>query len=370
MTEARRIMGSSSNSEWSSLPVDILLFILDHLVPMRDYLGFSEVCSQWKHAVCKQLEDLRCNRRRHCRLHQKLPLVLVSFRIGTFCLYDVVQGKCVWEFQMKQGDWRFEGCSHGWLILLHLRTHEVRLYNPFSGKSIHLPPIGGKSIPDFSAAYEKKCVLSADPDHNSDFVIVMMSRDSERRAAFFRSGDENWTYVKNLKCLEDIACVDRIFYLLEWQNVVFSWDGFELRWIPSRVDRRSLDRYFTESRLDRFFRDEYLVESPEGDLLRVEKTKTGFLLYKLVWFSRNSRWEEVESLGDVALFLGHNNSISVMASDFPGCRPNSVYFFSQSNKYPSPLDRKVYVFSLNDRTFTRLCPHILRPVLWISPNLV
>ena len=62
------------------------------------------------------------------------------------------------------------------------------------------------------------------------------------------------------------------------------------------------------------------MESPEGDLLRVRsnKNENRFLIYKLIWFLRNSRWEEVKDLGDDALFVGDNHSISVSASDFPG----------------------------------------------------
>ena len=51
------------------------------------------------------------------------------------------------------------------------------------------------------------------------------------------------------------------------------------------------------------------MESPEGDLLRVNvRYKNGpqFMVYKLVWFSKNSVWEQVMSLGDVALFLGNH----------------------------------------------------------------
>ena len=38
------------------------------------------------------------------------------------------------------------------------------------------------------------------------------------------------------------------------------------------------------------------------------------------------KWFEIESLGELALFLGDNSSISVLASNFPGCKPNCIYF--------------------------------------------
>ncbi|KAL6186759.1 hypothetical protein ACLB2K_042878 [Fragaria x ananassa] len=35
---------------------------------------------------------------------------------------------------------------------------------------------------------------------------------------------------------------------------------------------------------------------------------------------------EVESIGDEVLFVGDNYSFSVLASDYPGCQPNSIYY--------------------------------------------
>ena len=79
----------------------------------------------------------------------------------------------------------------------------------------------------------------------------------------------------------------------------------------------------------------YLVESSEGDLLRVIRVIEDeyhyemiikFVVYKLVDFCGDPHWAEVNSLGNDALFLGDNHSISVVASNFVGCQPNSIYF--------------------------------------------
>ena len=51
----------------------------------------------------------------------------------------------------------------------------------------------------------------------------------------------------------------------------------------------------------------------------------------------------------VYLFLGDHHSISIIASNFAGCKPNSIYF-RQRCRFLNPLDGSVYVFSLNDKT--------------------
>ena len=45
----------------------------------------------------------------------------------------------------------------------------------------------------------------------------------------------------------------------------------------------------------------------------------------------NVGWVKRDDLGDSAdIFVGNNNSISVSASDFPGCQPNSIYFLENN----------------------------------------
>ena len=56
-------------------------------------------------------------------------------------------------------------------------------------------------------------------------------------------------------------------------------------------------------------------------------------------------------LGDVALFVGDNHSISVIAFDFPGCQSNSIYF---CQTHPCGYGGRLYVFSLdNNRTLLK-----------------
>ena len=402
-------LSSNWNSDWASLAVEVLDLILDYLVPMEDYFSFSEVCLQWRHAVCGKLQDLRSNHKRYCRLHQQAPFLLAPTTDGKKpCLYDVVQGKsnCEFELRLGQESCRIEGSSHGWLILLHLDSSKVILYNPFSGEIIHLPPLeeavftliseSGLRSPVIPG--KRRCVLSMDPDDviNRDEVVLMVTCNAiEHQIAFIKLGEKHWTYVKELQDVKDIACIDSgscldvmpqsharpckdmtprpFFYVVDNRGKIFYADVknstddefYKLRWIPSPSDL--------------YKSVQYLVESPEGDLLRVVKNKGKFFIYKLVWFSRDPRWEEVMDLGDVAIFLGENHSISVTASDFPGCEANSIYFcecntlfyssyFCECNTLFCPDE--VYVFSLANRTSKRLPSHPREPLLWISSKFV
>ena len=81
---------------------------------------------------------------KHDRPHiQQLPFLLVptsDISSDRRCLYNVTR-KSIREFQLKiPYNIRTSGYSHDWLIFVD-DSFQVTLFNPFSRKSIHLPPL-------------------------------------------------------------------------------------------------------------------------------------------------------------------------------------------------------------------------------------
>ena len=279
------------------------------------------------------------------------------------------------------------------MILVHEDSYKVILRKPLSGREIHLPPIrktiylehlGGKTSLLMYVRSPKRFVFSVDPDlsRDDDFVLMMTwtSRTDEKDSlfnsiAFFKSGNEDWVYIEELTLVEDIVYVNGLFYVLKRWKMLYSISCDDVCYKVRRIT--PLDHEVEDDPLS------YLVESPEGDLLginvrRNQRLLPEFKIYKLVWFSKNPRWEQVMSLGDVTLFLGNSRSISVTASDFPGsqtpddggCFSNSIYFFERG--YCHFLNSYIggpYVFHVNDRSVTRLPIHG-RSFLWISPKFM
>ncbi|KAL2550449.1 putative F-box protein [Forsythia ovata] len=72
----------------------------------------------------------------------------------------------------------------------------------------------------------------------------------------------------------------------------------------------------------------YLVESPEGDFLKISRMTyvdhfvtyaqrtLKFDVWKLLEVEGKVDWQPLDNLGNVVLFLGDNHSISAVASDF------------------------------------------------------
>ena len=156
----------------------------------------------------------------------------------------------------------------------------------------------------------------------------------------------------------------------------------------------------------RYAKRVYIVESMKGDLLVVRrflKQKEGFLeeieeeeeerksvtesfkVHKLLLNDQTKgsleEHVEVKNLGDEALFVGDNQSMSILASNFLGCQPNSIYLTDDSidvsaikNTYcpKGPFDMGIYC--LENGTFQKhYTPEYkhkyLAPPLWVMPPL-
>ena len=137
---------SKSKPDWRSLHTELLESILDHLAPMEeDYLAFCEVCMGWRSAVLEKLQQLRSNHKRHCRQHERVPLLLLpssGHEGGKYWyLYDVMKrSQLLPTIESWAREWRCDGSSHGWLILFHQNSRKVTLREPFSGREFRLPP--------------------------------------------------------------------------------------------------------------------------------------------------------------------------------------------------------------------------------------
>ncbi|MBA0651630.1 hypothetical protein Goklo_018938, partial [Gossypium klotzschianum] len=124
------------------------------------------------------------------------------------------------------------------------------------------------------------------------------------------------------------------------------------------------------------FEIKYLVESPAGELLLVEKIKMwhwhenvgynnteGAKVWNLKLDSEGWEWREMKNIGDCALFVGDNNSLSVVAPDFCGCQSNCIYFIDDyenflfpsmvlENSYALKNTKDVGVYNMETRSFT------------------
>ncbi|PSR92646.1 F-box protein [Actinidia chinensis var. chinensis] len=199
------------------------------------------------------------------------------------------------------------------------------------------------------------------------------------RLASFRSGNNSWNFI-NLG--QSYVFVDIIYH----KSQVFAVDSWS-KLVQIEVASGATNYRGMTVRSNCCAQVAYLVDSQEGDLLMVlrfwKNCKTfEFKVFKLVYQigeAHEEVWAHVKNIGDQALFLGDNPSVSVSTMEFPGCQPNCIYYSDQNHNHIPPyayhgVDDDSGVFNLEDGSIhSHYVPvpskkRILPPI-WFVPKL-
>lgn len=257
----------------------------------------------------------------------------------------------------------YNGCGHGWLAAIdHLPPFSVanlHLLNPFKNVVYPLNGIGWTLGTRFKPKGVPKLILYGDPTvkgDNSFMVVVFYINGS--RLAFTRGVQYFWTCIRSI---EEYSITDAVFYkgqvyAVETNfgrivsfDVKSCWDG-----LPQRAKTHYTPDMCSCSR-------SYLVESTNGELLHVRRflklqrqwdqltmpVTHAFKVYKLVFDDNGSIVQQVElkTLRDETLFVGDTQSMAVLASSFSWCKPNSIYYTSDSITVDEYLNFNEYNFN-------------------------
>ncbi|KAF3636511.1 putative glycerol-3-phosphate acyltransferase 3-like [Capsicum annuum] len=384
-------------ADWSELQHDLLVLIARRINLIEDYLSFRTVCKSW-HAVATKgnfnsdlprvpwlmLAEDEHDDDRTCRKFFSLynGMVLkkrIPGAVGKRCME-----------------------SMGWLITLGKDEGEMSLLHPFSGVQIELPHQNTTVSYAFHRTFKpwiyiSKAVLSANPCHTSDYVLVV-AEGRFAHLSLWRPGDLLWTRIMEPTCknVSDVVYFSGRLYTVSYGGYVRVYDvgGYEVKshlitqtvpWIAGRyyileslgslfvVARRSSDivpfRYDRERIPPRFI----TVEDDEEGALFMYRTNN-FLVFEIDLDANEAI--PTRDLGDKAFFLGASASLSVQASQFTGIRPNHIYFTDTNLNSCLYFDHggglDMGVFNLADGSIqphydgvslSRFCPPI-----WVTPN--
>ncbi|PIA65270.1 hypothetical protein AQUCO_00100623v1 [Aquilegia coerulea] len=358
---------------WLDLPSHIQAFISEKLVHIKDYIRFSAVCHSW-HSIYTQ------NPHRHL-MHRQLPVLKLSSDYGKTKIYDLSSER-VHKIPVRIREYyEYSRCStEGWLVSKPVIWNpSLHLFNPFLSvaNKIELPWL-------LSNFYFDKVVLSANPASNPHFVVMAVCLFRVCKLAFYKSGNETWTYLDcNCGTIEDVIYYKNHFYVVNSDGAVWVCDATSPH--PSLLNVVSVPPPGHTC----VNRRTYMVES-SGELLqvaRIWKQRDGYNLHPHLFVTAefkifkldkapNSKWVEMTTLGGQTLFLGDNSSLSILASDFLGCKPNCIYFTHEgcgdSIGEFGYLDMGVY--NLENGSTEPHCPQNYKTIkhpasFWIEPTL-
>ncbi|PIA61570.1 hypothetical protein AQUCO_00300827v1 [Aquilegia coerulea] len=302
--------------------------------------------------------------------------------------YNLTEKK-VYNFPLPvPHDRYYRGFSQAVVHLLNLFNNNQNLLPPLST----FDPVKNPTDPlDDDGCIHRavllKVVLSANPTLNPNNYVVIAIFGSYSKMAFYKPGDDAWTSLdikpssKNQAWIQARELSDRPASLQQdviyYKNKFYAVDFFGALWVYGLSVPHPRLYNMVPSHDNQFYHLKYIVQSC-GHLLLVGRNcpMLDVETKKLDWY--DLKWVETKNLCGQMLFLGDNESLSLSASDYPGCKQNHIYFTDNyldryySGECPGPPDMGVY--NLEDGTvephyqvtqFKRFLP---APV-WIEPTL-
>ncbi|KAF9600455.1 hypothetical protein IFM89_009370 [Coptis chinensis] len=382
----------------SQLPPELLLSIASKLKIYKDYIRFRSTCVNFHSNLPSRPRHLPCQ-----FPWLLLPLGQNRGRIRTsFSLSD----NKFYRLELPETrQRRCCGSSNGWLVLLD-QTPSIYLLNILTKEQFQLPvistfpnvldydvyklgkeyiierrPGGGRytrNLKDMRNLFIRKIVLSTSPLNEKCIAVAILNESDE--LAFCKEESDSWSMIDDARLYsEDVVYHNGMFYAVSKKGgvAVFDLGGnkpvVSFIFPPVKCDGDIL--YLVVSDTGGIFLvTRYLnfVSDVEPDLIY---STVGFDVFELVASDMN--WVPVKSLGDRMFFLGGNSSLCLLASDFPGCNGNRIYFtdeYTEANDGGARADHDVGVFMLEDgslKMFPCWSSHsrsIRPPHIWVTPS--
>lgn len=391
----------SVDHDWSELPPELLETIANKLINLRDYLRFRGVCSNWRSSTPATPRDLPC----------QLPWLMLPKNRSNRCGFiDFLDNKLHFlNLPEASNSRRRCGSSHGWLIIVD-ESPSIFIINPLTRVTFNLPPVSkfpnivdfdfyrvgreftlrsfdgelyARNLKEMRDSFIRKAVISSSPSRDPNFITLVILNETGD-LAYCKNGENAWKFIDDARFYaEDVIYYEGLFYAVHKSGEIavcdVSGDSPSVSFIRTPRQLGGDMQYLVKTNDELLLVTRYLeldIDAAYQQLDVVYKT-VEFTVFRLVL--EGPRWEKINSLGETMLFLGENSSLALLASDFPGCEGNRIYFtddYCEANYDGVSGNHDLGYYNFKDRSIEALScyprnPHsMLRwpPPIWFTPN--
>ncbi|KAA8517958.1 hypothetical protein F0562_015432 [Nyssa sinensis] len=218
----------SDMGNWSQLPYELILIIVNRLNTMEDFLAFSGVCSSWRSVYLNK----------DWTPGPLLPWLMLSEKTNSRNrVFFSICTKKVFELYLPEASGkRCWGSSHGWLVTIGLDL-KIHLLNPMTRVQMDLPPqstfqnqpedqVHHGNLLRVRSCFIHKAILlktSALSTGTEDDFIVAAIFGEHRDLALAKPGSRAWITVETYPPypFRDVVCCNgQVFALTDFGTLV------------------------------------------------------------------------------------------------------------------------------------------------------
>ncbi|KAG7658552.1 hypothetical protein ISN44_As01g055200 [Arabidopsis suecica] len=343
--------------DWSTLPAELLHFIAARSFSLVEYKRFSSICVSWHSSVSGVKKNPFARR----PLIDFNPIAPSETLLG-----DHVYSSNPGAFLSRAAFFRVtlsSSPSKGWIIKSDLDTNSGRfhLLNPLSrfplrisSKSLDLLDFTVSEIQESYAVLKDAKGRLPNPGYQRSALVKVKEGEDHHHGilGIGRDGTINYWNENVLNGFKqmghhfsDIIVHKGVTYVLDSKGIVWCINSdLEM----SRYET-SLDENMTNGCRRYYMRfvdccgELYVIKRLPKENSRKRKSTlfqfsrtAGFKVYKID--KELAKWIEVKTLGDNAFVMATDTCFSVLAHEYYGCLPNSIYFIEDLEPKVFQLD--------------------------------
>lgn len=312
-------------ADWSQLPYDIIQMIAIRLDAVEDFLAFSAVCHNWRSFYLTK----------KWTPGPQVPLLILSDNENSIMrnFFSLYRDR-VYELEMPEAHGRrCWGSNEGWLVTMGSDL-EVHLLNAFTRVRVRLPAASTFKFL-FNVAVDwyqfiEKAIVIKKPSQSTaakEEFLILAIYGPLRQLAFTRPGYASWITVEESfqYRIMDVAFFNDQIFALSATGTLLAVD----------INSQLPEIMHTAPPPHLWAREQVFLVESLGDLLMVyQYVYVGNvnhpgepIQFEVFNFDFGAReWIKLTDLGDRAIFVGDNISMSVSTTKLINCRGNSIYF--------------------------------------------
>ncbi|OMP08083.1 hypothetical protein CCACVL1_01162 [Corchorus capsularis] len=342
-------MSLEIDRDWANIGSDPLSCIVEKTHSIQDRVRLSAVCRSWHASPGDKKIDL--------------PICLMlaeKEKSDSRCFYNISEENSV-ELDLPEiRGRRCWGSPFGWMVTCGVDL-EIQLFNPLTRATLPLPSLltftnqQDRPSEELWESFITKLILSSSPASPDCIVLAIYSEFF--LLGFAKPGDQSWVHIDGSRPFDDGICFNGSFYAARNTGEVFICQDLDgphpkvVEFASAPPTNNATNKYIVDlggnlclvSRIRGLFE----VTNDEGEVTEKETSLTyGFEIFKLDMHTRE--WEKIMSLGALSLFLGYSYTFSVAAADYPGCRPNCIYFATDVNYFNCRTNSDIGIYNCDN----------------------
>ncbi|QHO43922.1 putative F-box protein At5g60060 [Arachis hypogaea] len=390
-------------NRWADIDEDLSKEISKRFHAYHDYIQLRLICKQWSLKLPKipdgnkipwlllPDETVKNHWYEDEEIYHLMQLAAADDETLDTCALEEKDIYHVMLPEMQSYTKFIRGSAHGWLIVQSISDGTMQMLNPFTHRSLDLPPVSTlptiidyqpdnhgneytlwdfrdiRSTLDRDRVHRfqvEKVIINLSPEHDIENFMAVVIFGPNQRLAFYKPGNMRWEeFPTRDKWFEDVIFFQEKIYAINNVGQLYEFDtktraglkgGIHETRPPPEIPRGP-------------HTPKYLIGCANGSLLMLvrhvgpplgrkskEYETSKFDIYEL---KRNRKqWSTLDNLGNYILVIGFNSSVQIPAPFLS--KGNQIWFTDNQielkSSFYDPVAQDIGIFDLDHGSFQRV----------------